>query len=42
MEGQPPMSPDDANKIMHSSLPISTATVLIGNDTTGSYMDGEF
>lgn len=33
----PPMSPEDANKIMHVSLPISKETFLMGSDTGGEW-----
>ncbi|TXI31351.1 MAG: VOC family protein [Niabella sp.] len=36
MEGQPPMSDADKNKIMHVSLSISN-TVLMGSDTVGGW-----
>lgn len=42
-EGKP-VSPEDAEKIMHVSLPISKETVLMGSDTGGewasSYIQG--
>ena len=36
-EGQPPLSADDAAKIMHVTLPISKETCLMGSDTFGAY-----
>lgn len=36
-EGQPPISPEDAEKIMHISLPISKETVLMGSDSVGEW-----
>lgn len=35
----PPLSPEDAQKIMHVTLPISKETVLMGSDTTGQSGD---
>lgn len=32
-DGQPPISDEDKNKIMHVTLPISDETVLMGSDT---------
>lgn len=32
-----PVSPEDANKIMHVSLPISDETFLMGSDTGGEW-----
>ncbi|RZJ30988.1 MAG: VOC family protein [Flavobacterium sp.] len=31
-EGQPPMNPADADRVMHVSLPISKETILMGSD----------
>ena len=39
-EGQPPVSDDDAEKIMHISLPISKETVIMGSDTAGEWATG--
>lgn len=36
-DGQPPMSPEDGNKIMHVSLPISQETMLMGSDSSNEY-----
>ncbi len=36
-EGQPPIAPGDAEKIMHISLPISKETVLMGSDSIGEW-----
>lgn len=36
-EGGKSASPEDAEKIMHISLPISTETVLMGSDTGGEW-----
>ncbi len=36
-DGQPPMSPEDGNKIMHVSLPISQETILMGSDSSEAY-----
>lgn len=36
-EGCGPMSEEDANKIMHVSLPISKETCLMGSDTGGEW-----
>lgn len=36
-EGQPPVSDEDKNKIMHISLPISNGTTLMGSDTGGEW-----
>ncbi len=36
-EGQPPVSDDDKNKIMHISLPIGGGTTLMGSDTGGEW-----
>ncbi|MTI31974.1 VOC family protein [Xanthovirga aplysinae] len=33
MEGQPPISPEHAEKIMHMALPLSEETVIMGSDT---------
>lgn len=35
--GEYPVSPDDAEKIMHVSLPISKETTLMGSDTAGEW-----
>jgi len=37
MEGQPPLSETDGNKIMHVSLPISKETVLMGSDSLEAF-----
>lgn len=37
MEGQPPMASEDADKVMHVSLPISKETNLMGSDVTEGY-----
>jgi PhnB protein len=37
MEGQPPMSEADGEKIMHVSLPISTETFLMGSDSSEAF-----
>lgn len=39
-EGQPAMSAEDGNKIMHVSLPISKETMLLGSDTGGEWSKG--
>lgn len=36
-EGQPAMSDEDKNKIMHISLPIGNGTTLMGSDTGGEW-----
>ncbi|HSC52685.1 MAG TPA: VOC family protein [Phnomibacter sp.] len=36
MEGAPPLSAEDAEKIMHVSLPISSETILMGSDSLPS------
>lgn len=36
-EGQPTMPAEDANKIMHVSLPISKECILMGSDTGGEW-----
>ena len=36
-DGQLPMSPEDGNKIMHVSLPISQETILMGSDSSESF-----
>ncbi len=36
-DGMPPMSAEDAEKIMHISLPISAETMLMGSDTGGEW-----
>src|SRR5690606_39081715 len=36
-DGGKPMPPEDGNKIMHISLPISKETVLLGSDTGGEW-----
>ena len=36
-DGGKPMSPEDSEKIMHISLPISAETVLMGSDTGGEW-----
>lgn len=37
MEGCPPISEADGNKIMHVSLPISKETILMGSDTSEAF-----
>jgi len=37
-EGQPALSPEAGNKIMHISLPISKETALMGSDTGGEWV----
>ncbi|RZK12616.1 MAG: VOC family protein [Flavobacterium sp.] len=37
MEGHPPLSEEDGNKIMHVSLPISKETILMGSDSLASF-----
>lgn len=39
-DGMPAMSAEDANKIMHVSLPVSTETILMGSDTGGEWSSG--
>ncbi|MGV3529780.1 MAG: VOC family protein [Flavisolibacter sp.] len=36
-EGSKPVSPEDGEKIMHISLPISNETMLMGSDTGGEW-----
>ena len=36
-EGGKPLAPEDADKIMHVSLPISQETMLMGSDTGGEW-----
>lgn len=36
-EGSKPVSPEDREKIMHISLPISNETMLMGSDTGGEW-----
>jgi PhnB protein len=36
-QGGPPMKPEDAEKIMHISLPIGKATTLMGSDAGGDW-----
>jgi PhnB protein len=36
-EGQPPMSEEMGNRIMHVSLPVSKETVIMGSDTGGEW-----
>jgi len=36
-EGQPAISADEGDRIMHISLPISEETVLLGSDTGGEW-----
>ena len=36
-EGTPPISPEEGEKIMHMSLPISNETVLMGSDAGGGW-----
>lgn len=38
-EGCDPLSAEDAEKIMHVSLPISKETVLMGSDTGGQWVE---
>ncbi len=37
MPGQPALSEEDANKIMHVSLPISEETILMGSDSSEAF-----
>jgi len=37
MQGYPPVSKGEAEKIMHVSLPIGKETILMGSDTSGSF-----
>ena len=37
MEGHPPVSKAEAEKIMHVSLPIGKETILMGSDTSGTF-----
>jgi PhnB protein len=37
IEGASPMPPEEGNRLMHVSLPISTETVLMGSDTGGEW-----
>ncbi len=37
MEGHPPMSEEDGNKIMHVSLPIGEDAILMGSDAGGEW-----
>ena len=39
-EGMPPLSAEEAERIMHISLPISKETVLMGSDTGGEWAKG--
>src|SRR5690606_17816560 len=39
-DGGKPVPPEDANKVMHVSLPISKETVLLGSDTGGEWASG--
>jgi PhnB protein len=39
-DGGKPLPPEDANKIMHVSLPISKETMLMGSDTGGEWASG--
>ncbi|MFT3738508.1 MAG: VOC family protein [Breznakibacter sp.] len=36
-QGQKPLSPDEGNRIMHITLPISAETSLMGSDTGGAW-----
>ena len=36
-DGGKPLAPEDAEKIMHISLPISQETMLMGSDTGGEW-----
>jgi len=36
-EGGKPLPPEDADKIMHVSLPVSKETILMGSDTGGEW-----
>jgi len=38
-EGMPPVSEEEANRIMHVALPVSKETILMGSDTAGSWGD---
>lgn len=38
-EDAPPMSEEEANKIMHMSLPIGGDTILMGSDTGGAWAE---
>lgn len=40
VEGAPPVSADDKDKIMHVSLPISDETTLMGSDAGGEWGQG--
>lgn len=42
MEGMPPITEDEANRIMHIALPISKETVLMGSDTSSYSGDVTF
>jgi len=37
MEGHPPVSKEEAEKIMHVSLPIGKETILMGSDTSETF-----
>ncbi len=37
MEGQPPVPESEKNRIMHMSLPIGGASVLMGSDSSGAF-----
>jgi len=37
MEGVPPMSADEGNRVMHVSLPVSAETILMGSDSGGEW-----
>lgn len=39
-EGSKPMPPEDAEKIMHVSLPVSKETMLMGSDTGSEWAAG--
>lgn len=38
-EGQPPMSEQEANRIMHVGLPVGAGTMLMGADSGGPWAD---
>lgn len=42
MEGMPPITEDEANRIMHIALPISRETVLMGSDASSNSGDVTF
>lgn len=39
-DGGKPVAPEDSDKIMHISLPISQETMLMGSDTGGEWASG--